>query len=187
MDRLGLEVVPFQEQGDCVDLVLVHRGEGASATYTVATSLARTPVPHVVVSDSPPDSSDLVGAVAGGARGWLRNDISDDAFSAAVADVLAGSLALNRSDVHVVVTGLQRRSERTVRRADDRLVQLSDREWEVLEKLAAGVVGAEVATLLGVSQAAVRGYVASAVRRLGARSRTEAVALFRAGASSPSP
>lgn len=52
---------------------------------------------------------------------------------------------------------------------------------EGLESLAAGAGGTDVAAALGVSHTAVRGYVASAVRRLGVTGRAEALALLRDG------
>lgn len=185
IDRLhgmGLEVVPFQDPGEAVDLVVVHRGEGDSATSAVASSLSRVPAPHVVLSETAPDSAELIGVVSVGARGWVSELVSDHALAGAVRDVLGGAMALSRAHVDVVVKGLQRRSERTLPRIDGRTVQLSDREWEVLQSLAAGVTGTQTAALLGVSPAAVRGYVASAVRRLGTSSRSETVSLFTAGA-----
>lgn len=180
LSRLGLHVVASQEtRGQPVDLVVVHSGHDASVVPVVAASAARSAVPHVVISAGDPDSNELVGAIAGGASGWLSEDVSDTALRGAVRDILAGSLALNRAHVGVVVRELQRRSERTLRRANGRPVQLTVREWDVLGALATGASGTEVATMLGVSQTTVRGYVASAVRRLGAEDRAAAVAMFK--------
>lgn len=189
LERVGLRVLPaHRARAEAVDLVVVHRGTGSSVVAAVATSVLRSAAPHLVLADAEPDSAELVGAIAGGAQGWLNEQVSDVAFAGAVRDVLAGSVALSRAHVGVVVRELQRRSERTLRRADGRTVQLSGREWEVLERLAAGSSGADVAARLGVGQTAVRGYVASAVRRLGVRDRSEAVQVFvaatgRTGAS----
>lgn len=179
LESLGLRVVSSdRSRGEAVDVVVVHRGAEGSVVAAVAASAGRSAAPHLVLSDAEPDSAELVGAISGGAQGWLSAQVSDVAFAAALRDVLAGSVALSRPHVGVVVRELQRRSERTLRRPDGRTVQLSGREWEVLERLAAGSSGADVAARLGVGQTAVRGYVASAVRRLGVRDRTAAVQVF---------
>ncbi len=186
--QLGLDVVPGHGSAAApVDLVIVHLVDGGSTAAAVAASTGRARVPHVVISDSAPGTAELVSALAGGAQGWLTSDVSDEALTGAVTDVLAGSIALSRSDVGVVVAELRRRSARSLTRADGRTVQLSDREWDVLDALAAGASGADVATTLGVDQATVRGYVASAVRRLRVNGRAEAVALFRAEVGGPRP
>ena len=179
LESLGLRVLPGNRgRSERVDIVVVHRGAAGSVVAAVAASAARTAAPHLVLSDADPDSAELVGAISGGAQGWLHAGVSDVAFAAAVRDVLAGSVALSRPHVGVVVRELQRRSERTLRRPDGRTVQLSGREWAVLERLAAGASGSDVAVRLGVGQTAVRGYVASAVRRLGVRDRSEAIRVF---------
>jgi DNA-binding CsgD family transcriptional regulator len=60
---------------------------------------------------------------------------------------------------------------------DSQLIPLSAEERRVLTLSAAGLVTAEVAEALGMSTATVRGYLASAICKLGARSKLEAVSI----------
>jgi DNA-binding NarL/FixJ family response regulator len=65
-----------------------------------------------------------------------------------------------------------------VRRADGRYVELTEREWQVLDRLARGQRTGQIARELHVNDATVRGYVRTACQRLRARDRAHAVTLF---------
>jgi DNA-binding CsgD family transcriptional regulator len=54
---------------------------------------------------------------------------------------------------------------------------LSPREHQVVELLAAGLTGEEVAERLGISPATVRVHIRNATGKLGASTRTQAVAI----------
>jgi DNA-binding CsgD family transcriptional regulator len=54
---------------------------------------------------------------------------------------------------------------------------LSPREHEVVELLAAGLTGEQVAVRLGISPATVRVHIRNATAKLGASTRTQAVAI----------
>jgi PAS domain S-box-containing protein len=54
---------------------------------------------------------------------------------------------------------------------------LSPREHQVVELLAAGLTGAQVAARLGISPATVRVHIRNATNKLGASTRTQAVAI----------
>ena len=54
---------------------------------------------------------------------------------------------------------------------------LSPREHQVVELLAAGLTGDEVADRLGISPATVRVHIRNATGKLGASTRTQAVAI----------
>jgi DNA-binding CsgD family transcriptional regulator len=53
----------------------------------------------------------------------------------------------------------------------------SPREHQVVELLAAGLTGAQVAARLGISPATVRVHIRNATNKLGASTRTQAVAI----------
>lgn len=57
------------------------------------------------------------------------------------------------------------------------VIALTQRESEVLERVAAGATSKEIAKQLRVSETTVKFHVANALRKLNARSRTEAVAI----------
>ena len=57
-------------------------------------------------------------------------------------------------------------------------IELTPREWEVLELLAGDLSTAEIALRLSLDQVTVRRHVSSVVRKLGVGSRKEAVRLL---------
>jgi DNA-binding CsgD family transcriptional regulator len=61
--------------------------------------------------------------------------------------------------------------------ADSHAVQLTGREREVLELLAAGLQMEEIAERLGIGSETVRTHMRKATERLGAANRTHAVAI----------
>lgn len=72
------------------------------------------------------------------------------------------------------------------RRRPPRTAALTDRELDVLERLAEGRPTEEIATLLHVSPHTVRSRVKTLLRKLGARNREHAVAIaLREGAIEP--
>jgi DNA-binding CsgD family transcriptional regulator len=75
-----------------------------------------------------------------------------------------------------VLTSLQDvTAERQTNGAGDRV--LSPREHQVVELLAAGLTGEQVAVRLGISPATVRVHIRNATAKLGASTRTQAVAI----------
>jgi RNA polymerase sigma factor (sigma-70 family) len=84
------------------------------------------------------------------------------------------------------MTGATHRTvDRQLRRARERLRDadrqtLAARETEVLDRLAAGLTIRAIATDLDIGDETVRGYLLGAYRKLGVRTRTDAVAAHRA-------
>lgn len=176
---VGMRVDPSADADP--DLVVVHCPPGATAVArTVERAASRYTVPLVVICEARFEDTEVVDAVAAGAGGWLDAAVPDEALHAVLRDVAGGGVSLSRSHVAVVVAELRRRSERSVRREDGSVVRLAPREWEVLQVLAAGGSTHDAARRLGIGPTAVRGYVASAVKRLRAPDRATAVQLFAA-------
>lgn len=99
-----------------------------------------------------------------GVRGYLRKTASSDELAAAVRAVSAGRTYL--TGPARPVTG-------------DDAITITDREGDVLQLLAAGRRNAEIAESLTVSMNTVEFHVRNLLAKLGARSRTEAVAIAR--------
>ena len=126
----------------------------------------------------------------------------DKAALAAAAGVPAPGLVLRSSPpallwhaLRVVAGGGRFADPELVRRLPQRprrplragVALLSPREREILEMLAEGWSGAEIATRLYLSAETVRTHVRNAVQKLGARTRTQAVALVIGAGAGPRP
>ena len=126
------------------------------------------------------------GFVAFDAYGSSRRLGSDDAErGAAAVELLSGALTR-----HLLLGRLQRIHEATGSLLDplaenagqdpgETAVLLSDREREVVALVERGLTNSEIADRLGISVTTVKTHLSRAFRKLGARSRAEAIALLR--------
>jgi two-component system response regulator DesR len=112
-----------------------------------------------------------------GRPGYLRTAMEAGADAFLVKDAPAAQLA---EAVRKVLAG-ERVIDPTLAAAAlaDGANPLTDREREVLRAAADGATNAELATTLHLSQGTVRNYLSTAIQKLTARNRTEAVRIAR--------
>ena len=125
--------------------------------------------PAVVVLSPFSDYDSVRCSLEAGAAGYLLKEQPIEELSAALLAARDGGHPLAPR----LVSALVERLTRTTTPAQ----QLSRREIEVLRHLADGNSTALTASLLGLSINTVRNHVQSAIRRLGAHSKLEAVAI----------
>lgn len=124
--------------------------------------------PSVLILTTYDNDADIARAVLAGAAGYLLKDAEPYDIARGIADAAAGRL--------VLAPDLERRvADRLVRGVP----QLSERELDVLRRVAEGRANKEIARLLFVSEATVKTHLVHAYGKLGAASRTEAVAKAR--------
>ncbi|MEH0418735.1 response regulator transcription factor [Streptomyces sp. B21-083] len=107
----------------------------------------------------------LRAAMESGADAFLVKDAPAAQLAAAVRKVLAGERVI---DPTLAAAALA-----------DGANPLTDREREVLRAAADGATNAELAKTLHLSQGTVRNYLSTAIQKLTARNRTEAVRIAR--------
>ncbi|WP_029090426.1 response regulator [Brevibacterium album] len=125
--------------------------------------------PHVLVLTNYDSDADVVAAIEAGASGYLLKDTPPDELLAAVRRAAAGETALAPSV-----------GSRLVERMRAPATALSQRELEVLEAVAEGLTNAQIAARLFVSASTVKTHLVHVFEKLGARSRTDALAKARA-------
>ena len=154
------------------DLRLGEGPDGVAVTRAVRS--AAGPVPAVLILTTYDHDVDVVRAVEAGAAGYLLKD-------AAPAVIVDSILAASRGE-SVLGPELTERVVQTmrVRRAD-----LSARELDVLRLVAEGLSNRDVARRLVVSEATVKTHLNHVFAKLGAESRTAAVASARAAGLLP--
>lgn len=151
------------------DVVLcdLRLGDGMDGVG-VARALQRPGGPAVVILTTYDHDTDIVRAIEAGASGYLLKDAAPAQIVRAVELAAAGETVLSAAqEARVVAT------QRSAARA------LSEREREVLQLIALGMSNREVARRLFVSEATVKTHLAHVYDKLGAPSRTAAVAVAR--------
>jgi DNA-binding NarL/FixJ family response regulator len=114
-------------------------------------------------------------ALQAGAAGFLIKDSEPADMLRAVRLVAAGESLLSPSVTRRVISSFTSRS--ALRRPHPRLVDLTEREREVLGLIGEGLSNAEIAERLVVSHATARTHVSRVMVKLGARDRAQLVVI----------
>lgn len=161
---------------DVVLLDINMPGNGIAAAAELAPQLPETAIVMLTVSR---DDSDLFDALRAGAQGYLLKDTDPVRLPHALRGVLAGEAALPRALVARVIDEFRDRGRRKrLTFANRRGVELTSREWEVLDLMYQKLSTAEIAERLFVSQVTVRSHIAAILKKLRVESREDALKLM---------
>lgn len=182
----GLEAIELC-RGRLVDVVLMDirmpELDGISATR----SIAELPDgPSVIILTTFGLDEYVTEAIQAGAAGFMLKDASADDLVSAVRVVASGDSVLSPAITRVVLS--QARGAVLPPTRDDvhGIADLTERELEVLQQLAAGHSNAEIADALFLSEATVKTHLGRVLSKLGVRDRVQAViAAFEAGIGRP--
>jgi DNA-binding NarL/FixJ family response regulator len=114
-----------------------------------------------------------VQALHAGIRAVLPNEISTDQLAAALQAAAAGLVVLHPAEIPAAFPAAAPASQPLTELPEP----LTRREREVLQMLAAGLANKEIAARLNISDHTAKFHVAAILGKLGAATRTEAVAL----------
>ena len=157
------------------EVIVVDAGADPGAAILAAISasdIARELVVILLADHTPPRWS--TEALRLGARAVLPADISSEQLQAAIEAALHGLLVIHPGEISAVAAA----PVATAAENPTGLVEpLTRREHEVLQMLAAGLANKEIAAKLNLSDHTVKFHVAAILGKLGAGSRTEAVAI----------
>ena len=156
------------------DILLIDAaGEPPEAIIeSLADSDLAAEIPIVVLTEaSAPAAS--VQALHAGIRAMLPSEISTDQLIAALQAAAAGLVILHPSEIPAAFPVSAPASQPLA----DLPEPLTRREREVLQMLAAGLANKEIAARLKISDHTAKFHVAAILGKLGASTRTEAVAL----------
>jgi DNA-binding NarL/FixJ family response regulator len=158
-------------------LLDVHMpGGGIRAAAEIVEELPETAVVMLTVSRN---DEDLFDALRAGAAGYLLKDTDPERLPHALRGVLAGEAAVPRALVTRVIDEFRTRGRRRrVPLPGRRGVELSSREWEVLDLLREGCTTGDIARRLFVSPVTVRRHVSAVLRKLDVPDRASAVELL---------
>jgi NarL family two-component system response regulator LiaR len=157
-----------------IDEGLVNR-DGAAATKAIH---ARSPGVAVIIVSGAPDDERAIRALRAGASGYLSKEFGPEVLLRVVRGVVDGEAAVSRRLAMRVIES-DRQAPRGGRGMRPVRSELTDREWEVLDLLVSGASTDDVARTLVLSTETVRSHVKNLYRKLGVRSRDEAIEAAR--------
>lgn len=162
-----------------VCLLDIHMpGSGNDAAAEIVRALPDTRVVMLSVSST---DDDLFDALRSGACGYLLKETDPERLPLALRGVLNGEAALPRTLTARLIEEFRGREHRRRRLSlRGRQVDLSDREWDVLELMREGLPTKEIAGRLSISPVTVRRHLQAILEKLGAPSRRAALALLEA-------
>ncbi|MDP1851103.1 MAG: response regulator transcription factor [Candidatus Planktophila sp.] len=134
--------------------------------------ISMKPALQVLMLTSFQDDEALLGAVLGGAVGYLIKDIKNLELLASIRKVAAGESFLDTKLISSVTNRL-----RENKNPASEIYELTDQEQRVLEFIGEGMTNREIAKNMFLAEKTVKNYVSSLLRKLGLERRTQAAAM----------
>lgn len=161
----GDEVVAAARAHDVNVALLDIEMPGMTGIEAAAALRASLPALRIVILTTFGRPGYLRGAMEAGASAFLVKDAPAAQLAQAVRKVLAGERVI---DPTLAAAALAEGAN-----------PLTDREREILREAESGATNAELAARLHLSQGTVRNYLSTAIQKLAARNRAEAVRVAR--------
>ena len=171
----AIEIVRREEP----DIVLIDIGYPRLEGIPIAKEMRRQlPMTRIVFCSITDDDDTAVGALRAGAVGYVRKDLDIGPLQRSLHGALAGEAAISRQLGMRLIEELYRQSEPgpRLRPAGG---ELTGREWQVLDLLIDGAGTGDIAETLGLAVETVRSHIKHVLRKLGVRTRSEAVEIAR--------
>jgi RNA polymerase sigma factor (sigma-70 family) len=122
------------------------------------------------------DTENIFNALAAGANGYMLKRTPAKELIEAIREVQRGGSPMTTHIARKVVQSFQKSAGQ--QQAANELSELSEREQQVLDLLAQGLIYKEIGEKLGISYETVHTYIRRIYEKLQVRTRTEAVAKF---------
>ena len=176
----GVEAVSqandFRPHVILMDLRMPRLG-GVEATRRIR---AGHPTTQVIVLTTFDDDEDVFDALRAGAAGYLLKDASPDKLGDAIRAAARGESFLQPSIAAKVVAEFNRLSQPRPTPTRPALREpLSDRECQILQKLAEGKSNKEIAGVLNLAEGTVKNHLSNIFGKLGVLDRTQAALMAR--------
>jgi len=164
----GIEILSDTE---VIELIIVDLNmPGSSGPESLGALVEAFSASKIVVMSASEAKEDVLGCLSVGVDGYIPKSLSVPEMTAALRQVLEGSMFVPRA--------LSRRGVEAAPRARRHvagLEHLTPRQREVLEQLLLGRSSKEIARALDVAEGTVKIHLAAIYRALGVRTRAEAI------------
>ena len=142
--------------------------------------------PRILVVTTFDEDAHVFEALRAGASGFVLKDTPPEKLLEAIAIVSAGEALLAPAVTRRLIAEFTRRPSPATRLSQDALAQLTDRERDVLEQVAAGKSNTEIAAALYLSVATVKTHIGRLLAKLSCRDRAQlVVAAYETGFAVP--
>jgi two-component system NarL family response regulator len=145
-------------------LVLDLRMPKKDGLQAVNELMSRIPKPRIIVMTTYEGEEDVRRALSAGAKGYVLKGTKREEILETVRKVYKGEPAISPDVAAKLATSLTR-------------PELSERELQVLQQMAAGKSNKEIGQVIYVSENTVKAHVKSILAKLDAIGRTEAIAI----------
>jgi DNA-binding NarL/FixJ family response regulator len=129
---------------------------------------------RVIILTTFDDDEYVFEGLRAGAMGYLLKDTPSENLTEAIRAAARGESFLQPSVAAKVVAEFTRLAAAAPRSVKELVEPLSERELEVLRKLAAGATNREIAESLVIAEGTVKNHVTNILGKLGVRDRTQA-------------
>jgi two-component system nitrate/nitrite response regulator NarL len=151
-------------------------GGGLNAVRQIATSFPVVKVVMLTVSES---EDDVTAALRAGARAYVLKGVASRELARILRSVAAGEVYVTPSLAASLLYEMT--GGRGPNAAPNPLDGLTERERQILERVAAGDSNKEIGVQLGVSEKTVKHHMTNILQKLQARNRVEAALMARTG------
>jgi DNA-binding NarL/FixJ family response regulator len=133
------------------------------------------PLPRILIVTTFDEDEHVFAALRGGASGFVLKDTPPEKLLDAITIVAAGEALLAPAVTRRLIAEFARRPLAAARPAGDAVAQLTGRERDVLEQVAAGKSNSETAAALHLSVATVKTHISRLLDKLNCRDRAQLV------------
>ncbi len=154
------------------DLVLLDLNmPGMNGLETLQLLKQREPAPKVAILTVSDAQGDVVAALRGGADGYLLKDMDPEELLNKLHELAEGRLVMSPNVAERLALGLRAEN---LKAQESRLVELTEREREILIHISGGESNKVIARKLHIAEATVKVHVRHLLKKLGLKSRVDA-------------
>jgi DNA-binding NarL/FixJ family response regulator len=168
---------------DRPDVVFVDFNPSSRGIRATAAITAGRPDAVVIVMTRALDEDEFVSAVRAGAAGYISESVDPERLPHVMRSLMRGEAVVPRMLVARLIEELRGRDRRRrhLELSEHRRIELTPREWEVLELLRQGISTRSIGEQLGISAVTVRRHIGTVHQKAGTGSRGELLALINDG------